>query len=354
MTLRARFGATRGALDLDVDLTVEEGETVALVGPNGAGKTSCLRAIAGLLPVERGRITLDERVLDAAPDGPFVPPERRGVGFLFQEHLLFPHHSALENVAYGLRARGVARRAARARAAAWLERVGLGTLCDARPGALSGGQAQRVALARALATEPRILLLDEPLAAVDASAKLDLRRELRAHLESFAGARLVVAHDALDAFALADRVAVLEAGRVLQVGTAAEICGRPRSRYVADLVGVNCFRGHAREGRLALDGGGELVAAYAGTGPALATVHPRAVALFGERPSGSPRNVWRAPVLGVEPAVEPTRESVRVRLGGMLPLVAEVTPTAAGDLGLAPGREVWVALKATEIRVSPA
>ena len=350
MKLCAQFGAARGALALDVDLAVEEGETVALVGPNGAGKTSCLRAIAGLLRVERGRIALGERVLDAAPDGPFVPPEQRGVGFLFQEHLLFPHRSALENVAYGLRARGVARRAAHERAATWLERVGLAALRDVLPRSLSGGQAQRVALARALATEPRILLLDEPLAAVDASAKLELRRELRAHLDSFSGVRLVVTHDAVDAFALADRIAVLEAGRVLQVGTASELCGRPRSRYVADLVGVNCFRGSARAGRLALEGGGELITAHAGAGPALATVHPRAVALYRERPSGSPRNVWLAPVLGIEPALD----SVRVRLGGALPLWAEVTATAAGDLGLAPGREVWVALKATEIRVSPA
>jgi len=349
MNLRASFGLQRGTLRLHVDLAVAAGETVALVGPNGAGKTSCLQAIAGLLRIEHGAITYGDEVLDGGPHGPFVPPDRRGVGFVFQQHLLFPHLTALENVAFGLRARGMGRPQARTVAAGWLERVGLPDCHGSRPAALSGGQSQRVALARALAGSPRLLLLDEPFAAVDTSARLELRRELQDHLRAFGGARLLVAHDAVDAFALADRVVILEAGRIVQSGTVADICSRPASRYVADLVGLNCFRGTARGGVIHLPDGGQLVAAAATEGPVFATVHPRAVALFRSRPDGSPRNVWAAPIAGIEPALA----CLRIRIGGALPLVAEVTAAAAGDLGLVVGGTVWVALKATEIAVQP-
>ena len=349
MTLFADFTADHGAFGFAAQLQVDSGETVALVGPNGAGKTSVLRAIAGLLPIASGVIRFGGQVFDDGSAAAFVPPEARGVGFVFQQPLLFPHLSALQNVAFGLTARGHGRRAAQAIAAGWLERVGLADRARARPAELSGGQAQRVALARALATTPRILLLDEPLAAADASARLQLRRELRAQLQQFAGVRLLVAHDAIDAFALADRIVVVEQGRVVQSGTVAEICGAPRSRYVADLVGLNCFSGTARDGVIGLANGASLVAAGARDGAVFATVHPHAVSLFRERPSGSPRNVWRAPVLGVEPALD----CLRVRLGGEVPLVAEVTARAATELALSAGGEVWVALKATEVRVQP-
>jgi molybdate transport system ATP-binding protein len=269
---------------------------------------------------------------------------------VFQDHLLFPHLTALDNVAFALRARGSDRRTARAAADDWLQRVGLRSHAHTLPRALSGGQAQRVALARALAGAPRMLLLDEPLSAVDASARLLLRRGLRAHLDAFAGVRLVVAHDALDAFALADRIAVLEAGRIVQTGTVAEICGRPRSRYTADLVGTNLLRGTVEHGVLQLPGGGSLVVPADHRGPVIATVHPRAIALFRERPAGSPRNVWSAGIAAVEAA----GDRMRVQLGGAVPLVAEVTPAAVAELGLAQGGDVWVALKATEITIDPA
>jgi molybdate transport system ATP-binding protein len=269
---------------------------------------------------------------------------------VFQDHLLFPHLSAADNVAYGLRSRGMPRSAARERARVWLERMGIASHADARPGALSGGQAQRVALARALATSPRILLLDEPLGAVDASAKLDLRRELRAHLLAFPGVRVLVVHAISDAFALADRIAVMEEGRITQVGTIAEIVSRPSSRYVADLVGLNCFRGTCRGGVIELTNGAHLVTSYKEEGPVISTVHPRAVTLFRERPEGSPRNVWTAPVVGLEPALD----CVRVQVGGELPLVAEVTRAAVGELRLSVGSDVWIAIKATEISVGQA
>jgi molybdate transport system ATP-binding protein len=350
MTLDAQFGLSRGALSLDVSLRVPPGETLAIVGPNGAGKTSCLLAIAGLLCADRGTIRLGGEVLDGGPGGPFVPPERRCAGFVFQDHLLFPHLTVLDNVAFGLVSRGESRRRARAIAAEWIERVGMRGKSDARPASLSGGEGQRVALARALASSPRLLLLDEPLAAVDASARLALRSELRAHLSSFGGVRLAVAHTAVDAFALGDRIAVVENGRIVQTGTAAEICEKPRSRYVADLVGLNFLRGRAADGVVEVDGGGRLVVAHAGRGPVLLTVHPRAVALFRERPEGSPRNVWQATV----EALEPTLDIVRVQLGGPVPLVAEITQAAVADLRLAAGASVWVAVKATEIAASPA
>jgi len=349
VNLALHFGLGRGALDLALDLDVGAGETLAVVGPNGAGKSSCLLAVAGLLRVARGSIAFGGAVLDGGPGGAFVPPERRGTGCLFQDHLLFPHLSVLENVSFGPRARGLGRAAARATARRWLERVGLGDRGSARPGELSGGQAQRAALARALAGGPRLLLLDEPLAAVDATARHGLRAELRAHLRDFPGPRLLVTHDAVDAFVLGDRIAVLEQGRVVQVGTPAAIGSRPRSRYVADLIGLNCFHGEVRGGAFAVDGGGRLAVASLDQGRALATVHPRAVALFVAEPVGSPRNCWRA----VVQALEPAPGGVRVQLAGPLPLVAEVTAGAVEGLGLGAGSPVWVTVKATEIQVVP-
>lgn len=347
MSLLLRGGLQRGELALELELEVPMGSTLALVGPNGAGKSTCLSLLVGLLRLANGSLQLGPLVLDEPAARKFVVPEARTIGYLPQEPLLFPHLSVFDNVAYGLRARGADRLVVRARTAAWLERVGLAQFGARKPRELSGGQAQRVALARALATEPRLLLLDEPLAAVDASARLSLRHELQHHLAAFAGPRVIVTHDPVDAFVLADRIAVLEAGRIVQIGTAAEIGGQPRSRYTADLVGLNFVRGVVRDSVFVAEGGGSLIVATAVEGPAIATVHPRAIALFRDRPAGSPRNVWQAPVLGVETVLQ----GRRVRLGGPLPLVAEVTAAAVQELGLAAGAPVWLALKATEVQV---
>ncbi|HZD02386.1 MAG TPA: TOBE domain-containing protein, partial [Actinomycetes bacterium] len=217
----------------------------------------------------------------------------------------------------------------------------------ARPRALSGGQAQRVALARALATEPRLLLLDEPLAALDAGARVEVRRELRRHLASFEGTRLLVTHDPLEAMTLADRLVVLESGRVTQVGSPAEVSARPRSAYVAELVGLNLFRGRAGGGRIQLEGGGTLVAAGEHHGEVFAAVHPRAVALYRQAPAGTPRNVWPGRV----EALDATGDRVRVRVTGPVVVVAEVTPSAVAELDLGSGGTVWAAVKATEVAV---
>ena len=348
--LTAGFGLARGNLDLNVALAVAAGETLAIVGPNGAGKSTLLSALAGLLRVQRGSIRFGDRVFDAAGTPNFVPAPQREVGFVFQDDLLFAHFRVIDNVAFGARQRGASRTAARAAAREWLDRVGLAEQADAWPDELSGGQARRVAVARALASAPRLLLLDEPLAAVDASARVALRRELRAHLDVFAGPRLVVTHDAVDAFAFASRIAVLEAGRIVQIGTVADICGHPRSRFVADLVGTNLFRGTATNGTLRVDGGGTLIVPPSTAGNVIATLHPRAVALYRTRPDGTPRNVWQAPIVAIEAA----GDRVRVQLAGSVPLVAEVTPQAVAELNLALGGDVWVAVKATEIVVYPA
>jgi molybdate transport system ATP-binding protein len=350
MSLEAGIGLRLGRLDLEVELVVETGELVVLLGPNGAGKTTLLRALAGLVPLDRGRVVLDGAVLEDTAAGAWVPTERRPVGFVFQDYLLFPHLSALENVAFGLRARGLARAEARRRAAAWLDRVGLAAHAAARPRALSGGQAQRVALARAMVGEPRLLLLDEPLAALDAATRTEVRRDLGRHLASFGGTRLLVTHDPLEALALADRLVVLEGGRVTQSGSPAEISGRPRSRYVAELVGVNLYRGRADGATVQLAGGGRLVAAGDHDGEVFAAVHPQAVALHRRVPEGTPRNV----LAGTADTLDVVGDRVRVRVAGPVPIVAEITPAAASELRLADGGQVWASVKATEVTVYPA
>ena len=272
--------------------SVKSGETVAILGPNGSGKSTLFRCLAGLLPVDEGRIVLDGETLDDAATNAFIRPEQRPVAVVFQEYLLFPNLTALENIAFGLRARGVDKRDARARAAEWLERVGLADHAGHRPRALSGGQAQRVALARALATEPRLLLLDEPLAALDVGRRADVRRDLRRHLGTFDGVRLLVTHDPVDAYALADRVVVLEAGNVSQVGTLDDVTARPRSRYIANLIGVNLLRGTSLDGAIVTANGAHIVPADPVDGDTFAVIQPHAVALYLSAPEGSPRNVW--------------------------------------------------------------
>ncbi|HLT69243.1 MAG TPA: ABC transporter ATP-binding protein [Acidimicrobiales bacterium] len=349
--LRAEVDVRLPDLHLRLDLRVDDGEVVALLGPNGAGKTTTLRAIAGLRPLDGGRVELDGRVLDEPASRTFVPPEQRPVGVVFQDHLLFPHLSALDNVAFGLRARGLRRRAARAAAHAWLERMGLAGVAGARPRTLSGGEAQRVALARALAVEPRLLLLDEPLAALDAGTRVRVRSDLRRHLADFPGGRLLVTHDPLDAIVLADRLVILEGGRVTQTGTPAEVTARPASRYVAQLVGVNVLFGTA-SGRhtVRLDTGGELTLADALPAAEVAiALRPQAIALHTHRPDGSPRNAWPAVVADVEA----DRDRVRVTLEGPVQATAEVTPAAMAQLDLVPGARVWASAKAVDLVAYP-
>jgi molybdate transport system ATP-binding protein len=350
VSLDATIRLTLGPLDLDMSITVEEGEVVALLGPNGAGKTTLLRAVAGLVPFHFGHVRLDGKVLEDTATREYVTTERRPIGFVFQDYLLFPHLSVLENVAFGLRARGTSRQAAVEKAVHWLDRVGLKSYASSKPAELSGGQRQRVALARALAPDPRLLLLDEPLAALDVTTRAEVRRDLKRHLDSFNGIRLVVTHDPLEAVALADRLIVMEHGHLVQTGTPAEVTEHPRSQYVADLVGVNLLRGEADHGSVKLAGGKVVAAASAEAGEVFAVVHPRAVAIHRAHPEGSPRNVWS----GRAASIELLGSRVRVRIDGEVPLVAEVTPAALKELNLVEGGEVWLSFKSTDVAVYPA
>lgn len=347
--LRADVRWRRGALDLDVALAVGPGEVVAVLGPNGAGKTSLLRALAGLDAGPEGTVSVDGR--DLLGPGVDLPADRRGIGMMFQEHLLFPNLSVRDNVAFGVRCAGASRSEARATADTWLERYGLAAWSSRRPHELSGGQAQRVALARALAPRPRLLLLDEPLAALDATTRHEVRRDLRRLLSDHHGATLLVTHDPLDAFALADRAVVVEAGRVVQRGTLADLARQPRSAYVADLLGVNLYRGRAdgRDG-VVLDDGSHLAVAASGSGNVFVAVRPNAVAVHTRAPGGATRNAWS----GTIEALEPVGGRVRLHIAGSPPVVAEVTEAAVTELALRSGDAVWVSVKATEIATYPA
>jgi molybdate transport system ATP-binding protein len=347
VSLNARVKVPHDSFTLDVELQIDEGETVAVLGPNGAGKTTLLRALAGLVPIV-GRIQLGGEVLEDSAQHLRVPTERRHVGLVFQDHVLFPHLTVLDNVAFGLQAqhRADAKQVARN----WLQRAGLEDKATSMPRELSGGQAQRVALLRTLATEPRLLLLDEPLSALDVTIRAEVRRELSRELASFRGVRLLVTHDPLEAIALADRIVVLEHGRVIQSGTPDDVTAKPRSRFVADLAGVNLLRGTAHDDHIRLANGASVAATDAGEGDVFAMIHPRAVSLFLTRPEGTPRNVWQ----GETENIDLQGERVRVRVNGPVPLVAEVTPAAVRELHLHAGAPVWIAVKATEISVYPA
>lgn len=348
--LRAHLRVDRDRFALDVALHVPPGGVLALIGPNGAGKSTVLRSLAGLLALDDGSIRLAGRCLDEPRSGVFVPVADRAVGMVFQDYLLFPHLSTLDNVAFGLRAAGQRKQAARRSAREWLERVGLADRAEARPAALSGGQAQRVALARALAPQPRLLLLDEPLAALDAGTRMQMRSELRRHLTDYAGCTVLVTHDPLDALALGSALVVVEDGRVVQQGSPAEVARAPRTDYVARLVGLNLYRGRSRGTSVDVDGGGALTTTDSRDGAVFVTFPPAAVALHRAQPDGSARNTWAGRVVGLEQR----GDTIRMQVAARPPVLADVTAAAVADLQLAVGSSVWASVKATEVRTYPA
>ncbi|MBV9291677.1 MAG: ABC transporter ATP-binding protein, partial [Frankiales bacterium] len=302
-------------------------------------KSTLLRCVAGLADAT-GTVTVDGAELAA------LPAHRRPVGWVPQDGALFPHLSALDNVAYSLGGRR-----GRSAAARWLELVGVADLARRRPGGLSGGQAQKVALARALARRPRLLLLDEPMAALDTTARADARRTLRRHLDEFDGVTLLVTHDPVDVATLASRTLALEDGRVVQDARPAEVARAPRTPWLAGWIGVNALRGVQHGRSLDLDDGGRLAAAEASDSDrdVLAVVPAHAVSLHRLRPSGSARNAW--PVVVQELVAAGAR--VRVHCTGPPDVVAEVTAEAVADLELREGADAWAAVKATEITVVP-
>ncbi|MFJ6568852.1 ABC transporter permease [Streptomyces sp. NPDC091292] len=319
------------------------GTTIAVVGPNGAGKTTLLRALLGLTDRAHADLRLGPTDVTA------LPPHRRAVAWVPQDGALFPHLNALANTAYGLRTHGVPRAEARREAKRWLDRLGVGHLAHRRPGQLSGGQAGRVALARALAARPRLLLLDEPLAALDQTTRAQVRHTLRTHLDGFGGVCLMVTHDPVEAVALADRVLVLEDGRMVQDAPPAEVTRHPRSPWVARMLGRNAWPGTATADGLRLPDGTGIVAAEPltpGT-EALAIIAPESVAVHRTRPDGSPRNVWPGTVR--ELTALGSRLRVLITSDAAPDLVAEITPQAATELGLRDGVAVFTSVKATEV-----
>ncbi|WP_028645012.1 sulfate/molybdate ABC transporter ATP-binding protein [Nocardioides sp. URHA0020] len=333
--------------DVDVALEVADRETVAVLGPNGAGKSTLLAVAAGLLRPDTGRVVLDGVEL-TGPDV-WVAPHARRIALLAQDPLLFPHLSVLDNVAFGPRSRGVRRRAAHEQARSWLEEVGVADLAVRRPGQLSGGQAQRVAVARALAADPRLLLLDEPMAALDVAVRPALRQSLRRVLAD--RTVVLVTHDVLDALLLADRVVVVDGGRVVESGPTTEVLTRPRSPFTARIAGLNMVRGVWRDG--ALDGADGTVVTGLTPDPlpadgdrVVAVFRPSAVSVFRDPPGGSPRNTITTTVTELEPFAD----QVRVRAGA---LAADVTTPAAAELDLVPGLRVVFSIKATEVAIYP-
>ena len=351
--LRADLKARVGTIELDVALEVPEGDCLALAGPSGAGKTTILRLLAGLATPDSGRIECGgELWLDDT--GASLPPERRRCGLVFQQYALFPHLSAWQNVAYGLR--DTPRGERRPRALELLERFGAQHLADDRPRTLSGGERQRVALARALAADPKLLLLDEPLAALDPRTGAHAARELGAFLREADIPTVLVTHDFGQAALLGDRVAVIDAGKVVQQGLAAELATAPASGFVADFTGANVLSGIARAGeagltRIDLDGGGAVVSAEPAEGPVSVSVYPWEVEL--EPPesnhAGSARNHVQATVT----TVTVLGARVRVGLSAPQPLTAEITDASLERLGLRPGAQVVATWKAAATRLAP-
>lgn len=336
--------ANRG---VDLEFDVAAGEVLAVLGPNGAGKSTTAAVLAGLLRADRAVVRVGERILTDTARGVAVAVHDRRVGLLHQDPLLFPHMSVLGNVAFAGRRSAEPRRHARQ----WLERLGVDELTERRPGTLSGGQAQRVALARALAAEPEVLVLDEPLAGLDVAAATAMRGVLRDVLTDGARPVVLITHDLLDVLALADRVMVIEAGQIAEIGPVADVLAAPRSPFGARISGVNLVRG-------VLSGPGSLIASSAGQtwhgvpaealtpgGRAVAVFRPGSVAVYRDRPQGSPRNAVQVSIAGLEVS----GGVVRVRAGeqpdGAPGLAADVTPDALAELGLVVGDTVWFSVK---------
>ena len=350
--------------NLDVEFSVAAGEVLAVLGPNGAGKSTALHVIAGLLRHDEGLVRLGDRVLTDTAAGVNVATHDRRVGLLLQDPLLFPHMSVAANVAFGPDGRGFrsARAQKRSRALRWLREVDAEDLADRRPRQLSGGQAQRVAIARALAAEPDVLLLDEPLAGLDVVAAAAIRTVLRTVVARSGCAVILITHELLDVFTLADRVLVLESGKICEIGPVADVLTAPRSHFGARIAGVNLVSGTiGPDGLLRSRSGahlhGTLAGEFAGEGAtgqeAIAVFAPAAVAVYQSPPHGSPRNTLEVTVAALD-----TRGSAVLVRGQEQPdgapgLAAEITVDAAAELRLTPGDRVWFTVKALEVSLYP-
>lgn len=349
MSVQADFTVRRHDFLLDVHFDLPPGSTTAIVGPNGSGKTTVLRALAGLVPISTGTIQMHGRIVDDTRSR-FVPPAARQAGYLPQHYGLFPHMTVLDNVAFGLRAQGASRRSARQAAGQLLARAHLEDLSGRKPATLSGGQTQRVALVQALAPSPQLLLLDEPLAAVDARAKHLIRNDLAHHLRAYRGTTVIVTHDPMDALTLSERILVLEHGQLVQAGPPEHLMRYPATDYVASIAEVAIVRGQAHAGRLATASGRPLwIADHRLQGPCVAVIRPETVTLHRDEPRGSARNTWQGQVRQMRTIAD----RVIVHVDGDPHVIAAITQPAAKELHLAPGLDVWVSVKALEIHAHP-
>lgn len=345
MKIIANFTASRGDFTLDIDTTISSGTVTAVLGPNGSGKSTLLRTLAGLQEINSGEIRFGDRIVNAAPSI-HVSPQKRSVGVVFQDYALFPHLTVEQNIAFGPRSLGASKKEAQTQSRAQMNSLGITQLANRKPGQISGGQGQRVALARALATQPDVLLLDEPLAALDAQTRESVRTELDRHIKAFAGCVVFVTHDPLDAMLLADRVIVLENGVITQDGTPSELAMRPATSYVATLMGVNLIRGNAHAGVLHVDGGGVIqIPQHSLEGEVLAVLRPESITLHINEPEGSARNVWQGTVSGLAPM----HDRIRVSVEASPPVVATITHSALADLKLAVGASIWISAKTLTI-----
>lgn len=354
-----RFAATVAERSYEVAFEVADGEVLAVLGPNGAGKSTTLHVIAGLLQPDSGQVTVGGRTLTDTDAGVSVPTHDRRVGLLLQDPLLFPHLSVQANVEFAPRSRGAGRAAARRNATTWLAEVGLAELAERKPDQLSGGQAQRAAIARALAAEPEVLLLDEPLAGLDVAVAASVRALLRRVSAEAGRATVLITHDLLDVLTLADRVMVLDGGRVAEIGAVGDVLAAPRSMFGARIAGVNVVRGTAAgpgvlraadgtlwHGRHAVDppGQGELVAVFS----------PAAVAVYRELPHGSPRNSVEIRVAELDADGARVRVRGQEQADGAPGLAADITAESAAGLRLAAGDDVWFTVKAQEVALHAA
>ena len=339
--LEGRIVVERGAFKLDVEVSVKQAEIVALVGPNGAGKTTLLEAILGWLPLADGSVLLDGRMLEAHGENETVPTHEREIGMVFQDGLLFPHLDVMGNIEFGIGT-------SLTNVSELLGLLEIADLVGRYPKELSAGQRQRVALARTLATAPKMVLLDEPLGALDVTGRAIARKLIGNVLRANGAGALVVTHDPADAFALADRILVLENGHVTQYAPPDQIRTRPATKWVAELVGWNFFEGDGNGSLVNLANGVEIATAHSGLdGPVAVTINPTAVALYTEEPAGSPRNSWHCHV----ESIEFVADVARVSLVGPFDISADVTRAAVADLGIDTGSAVWASLKATEVGI---
>lgn len=353
MSVSSNFAVRRSeSFDVSVVLELADGSTTALLGPNGAGKSTIVSALSGLLPVDEGEIEIGGNIVDSPNDNIFIGASKRNVGVVFQDYVLFDHLSVRDNISFGPRSKGRSSNEAAAITEDLVARFELEELAQRRPTELSGGQAQRVALARALAIDPDVLLLDEPLSALDVASRSRVRKSLAEHLQTFSGPRLLITHDPTDAFLLADRIVVLEGGRVTQSGSPEEIRRHPATPYVAALSGRNLLHATSNGGLLNVAGSTQHLQTSntSASGAVLVSIAPSAIALHPSQPHGSPRNTWQSIVA----AIEPLGDTSRIYLGDPLALTADLTPGAVSALDLTPGSAVWVSIKATEIDVTSA